>query len=151
MNRWQSLNATWRKVIKLRREGETCFLLSTFTADFYIGLNVIPFDVTWYNVATKIVGKKPIALLYVKLFLNGPTPASFSFIFGLFKQTIQFLQQINVKNVMSIHYTAQGFEPRTFGIESLPVTTRPGLSPFWLQKIPQDFRAVIGAFFWELN
>ena len=33
-------------------------------------------------------------------FLNGPTPASFSFIFGLFKQTLlQFLQQINVKNV----------------------------------------------------
>ena len=28
---------------------------------------------------------------------NGPTLASFSFIFGLFKQTIQFLQQINVK------------------------------------------------------
>ena len=27
----------------------------------------------------------------------GPTPTSFSFIFGLLKQTIQFLQQINVK------------------------------------------------------
>ena len=26
-------------------------------------------------------------------FLNGSTPASFSFIFGLFKQTFQFLQQ----------------------------------------------------------
>ena len=38
------------------------------------------------------------------LFLNWPTQASFSFIFGLFKQTIQFLQQINVKNVMSIQY-----------------------------------------------
>ena len=32
-----------------------------------------------------------------KLFKNGPTPTSFSFIFGLFKQTIQFLQQIKVK------------------------------------------------------
>ena len=47
-------------------------------------------------------------------FLNGPPPfngpisapliknvpilTSFSFIFGLFKQTIQFLQQINMKN-----------------------------------------------------
>ena len=32
------------------------------------------------------------------VFLNGPTLASFSFIFGLFKQTsLQFLQQINVK------------------------------------------------------
>ena len=25
---------------------------------------------------------------------NGPTPASFSFIFGLFKQTLQFLQYV---------------------------------------------------------
>ena len=31
-----------------------------------------------------------------------------------FKQTIQFLQQINVKNVMSIQYPAPGFEPTTF-------------------------------------
>ena len=37
-----------------------------------------------------------------KKFLNGPTPASFSFNFGLFKQTTQILQQINVKNVMLI-------------------------------------------------
>ena len=34
---------------------------------------------------------------HIVLFLNGPTPASVSFIFSLFKQTIQFLQQINVK------------------------------------------------------
>ena len=33
-------------------------------------------------------------------FKSGPTPASFPFIFGLFKRTLlQFLQQINVKNV----------------------------------------------------
>ena len=32
-----------------------------------------------------------------------------------FKQTIQFLQQMNVKNVMSIQYPAPGFEPTTFG------------------------------------
>ena len=35
----------------------------------------------------------------ISFFKNGPTLASFSFIFGLFKQTIIFLQQINVKNV----------------------------------------------------
>ena len=28
---------------------------------------------------------------------NGPIPASFSFVLGLFKQTMQFLQQIIVK------------------------------------------------------
>ena len=46
---------------------------------------------------------------------NGPTPASFSFIFGLFKQTsLQFLQQIYVEK-MSIQFTLLGFEPTTFG------------------------------------
>ena len=37
-------------------------------------------------------------------FLNGPTPASFEFIFGLFKQiSLQFLQQIYVKNVHPVY------------------------------------------------
>ena len=30
------------------------------------------------------------------------------------KQTLQFLQQIYVKNVMTIQYMALGFEPTTF-------------------------------------
>ena len=34
---------------------------------------------------------------------NGPTPASFSFIFGPFKQIIQFLQQIKVKKCPNVH------------------------------------------------
>ena len=55
---------------------------------------------------------KSIIFFFLK---NGPNPASISFIFGLFKQTIHFLQQINVKNVMSIQYPAQGFKPTTFG------------------------------------
>ena len=41
-------------------------------------------------------------------------PSLFLFTFCLFKQTIQFLQQMNVKNVMSIQYTVPGFEPTTF-------------------------------------
>ena len=42
-------------------------------------------------------------------------PWLFFIYFRLFKQTIQFLQQINVKNVkISIHYIAPGFEPATF-------------------------------------
>ena len=39
----------------------------------------------------------------IKSFLNGPTPASFSFIFVLFKQTIQFLQRIYLKNVHPVY------------------------------------------------
>ena len=34
---------------------------------------------------------------------NGPTSASFLFIFVLFKQTLQFLQQIYVKNVHPVY------------------------------------------------
>ena len=37
------------------------------------------------------------------VFLIGPTPASFLCIFGLFKQTTQFLQQMNVKNVHPVY------------------------------------------------
>ena len=46
--------------------------------------------------------------------MGQPRPL-FSFIFGLFKQTVQLLKQSNVKNVMSIQYTAPGLEPMTFG------------------------------------
>ena len=34
---------------------------------------------------------------------NRPTLASFSFIFGLFKQTIHFLQQFKVKKCPNVH------------------------------------------------
>ena len=45
-----------------------------------------------------------IRMYLLSFFLNGPTPTSFSFIFGLFKQTsLQFLQQINVKNVHQVY------------------------------------------------
>ena len=47
---------------------------------------------------------------YFFLLKNGPSPASFSFIFGLFQANINtILQQINVKYV----HMALGFEPMT--------------------------------------
>ena len=58
----------------------------------------------------------------------GPTPASFLFIFGLFKQTIQFLQQINVKKCPS-SIRRWDSNPRPLERESTPITTRPGLPP----------------------
>ena len=60
---------------------------------------------------------------------NGPTPASFSFIFGLFKQiSLHFLQQIYVKKCpSSIWY--QDSNPQPSECVSLPITTRPGLLP----------------------
>ena len=68
--------------------------------------------------------------VFKSVFFNWPTPASFSFIFGLFKQPIQFLQQINVKNVqVSIQYMAPGFEPKPYEHDLSPTTTRSGLPP----------------------
>ena len=42
-------------------------------------------------------------------------PGLFFVYFRLFKQTLQFLQQIYMKNVMTIQYMASGFKPTTFG------------------------------------
>ena len=63
-------------------------------------------------------------------FYKRPTSASFSFIFGLSKQTlIQFLQQINVKKCpSSIRHLVSN--PRPYKHESSPITTRPGLTHY---------------------
>ena len=67
----------------------------------------------------------PLCFFFLK---NGPTPASFSFIFGIFKQTsLQFLQQIYTKCPSSIRYWDSN--PWPSERESLPITTRPGLPP----------------------
>ena len=66
---------------------------------------------------------------------NGPTPASFSFIFGLFKQTIQFLQQIYVKKCPSSIWCRDS-NPRPLERESLPIATRPGLPPLHYYSYP---------------
>ena len=59
----------------------------------------------------------------------GQTPASFPFIFGLFKQTsIQFLQEINMKKCTSSIWRRDS-NPRPYKHESSPITTRPGLPP----------------------
>ena len=48
-------------------------------------------------------GQVFVLLTYCFLNKNGPTPATFLFIFGLFKQTLHFLQQINEKNVHPVY------------------------------------------------
>ena len=66
---------------------------------------------------------------------NGPTPASFLFIFGLFKQAIHYLQQIVKKCPSSIQCWDPN--PQPFEHELSPVTTRPGVpdQPFTLYRI----------------
>ena len=59
---------------------------------------------------------------------NGPSLASFSFIFGLFKQTIQILQQNNVKKCPS-SIRCRDSNSQSSDYESPNLTTRPGLPP----------------------
>ena len=56
---------------------------------------------------TKKVGKNG--------FLNGPIPASFSFIFWSFQTNITIFTT-NICEKISIQYTVPGFEPTTFGM-----------------------------------
>ena len=58
---------------------------------------------------------------------NGPSPASFSFIFRLFETNINtVLQQINVKKCPS-NKRCWNLNPQPSEHESPPITTRPGL------------------------
>ena len=61
----------------------------------------------------------------MQFFKKWANPGLFLFIFSLFKQTIQLLQQFNVKNAVSILYIARGFEPMASKNKSSPITTRP--------------------------
>ena len=66
----------------------------------------------------------------MKSLKNGPSPASFSFIFGLSQTNINtILQQINVKKCPS-SIRHRDSNPRPSGRESPPITTRPGLPVF---------------------
>ena len=68
---------------------------------------------------------------------NGPIQASFSFIFGIFKQTIQFFTT-NQCEKMSCPSSIRHWDsnPRPSERESPPITTRPGLPPYlWLVKL----------------
>ena len=65
--------------------------------------------------------------LETNFFNNGLYPASFSFIFGLFKQTsLQLLPQLYVKKC-PFSIWCWDSNPRPLEYESLPVTTRPRL------------------------
>jgi len=56
------------------------------------------------------------------VFFNWPTPTSFSFIFGLFKQTSSI--------------RCRDSNPRPLERESLPITTRPELAILFYIKLP---------------
>ena len=59
------------------------------------------------------------------VFKKWANPGLFLIYFNLFKHTLQFLQQINVKNV----HTCRDLNSRPLEYEPPPITTRPGLPP----------------------
>ena len=69
------------------------------------------------------------SLIFLK---NGPTWASFLFIFGFFKQAIKSLQQINAKKVCPYSKQHQDSNPHPLEHEPSPITTRPGHPPHFL-------------------
>ena len=54
-------------------------------------------------------------LNFWELFLKWANPGLFFVYFRSFQTNNTILQQMNVKNVMSIQYPAPGFKPTTFG------------------------------------
>ena len=63
-----------------------------------------------------------------KVVLKWDYPGLFSIYFRLFKHKLQFLQQINVKNVHLVN--GAGIQTHDlWSLESPPITTRPGLLP----------------------
>ena len=67
--------------------------------------------------------------------MGQPRPL-FSFIFGLFKQTIQFLQQINLKKC---HPLDQGSRPYNFHLSKLQsFCLLDASNNFWQKKIVQS-------------
>ena len=70
-----------------------------------------------WKISLKSVMISPLRTSFKKTF-----PTSFSFIFGLYKQTMHIFQQINVK--MTIHFHVMGFKPLQH--KSSPITAWPG-------------------------
>ena len=61
-------------------------------------------------------------------------PRPLSVYFRLFKQALQFLQQINVKKCQS-SIGCWDSNPQPLEHDSSPITTRPGLPPFLVTKL----------------
>ena len=132
----------WEKSCPCRKKREKCFplkkLFSTFRLQqYFLRLSIpgvvcpsairrkmksSPFS-TKTNLWKSNYSKKKITVIGVLIFFNGPTPASFSFIFVF--SNAQFLEQINVKKCIRW----QDSNSRHLKHESPLITFRPGLPP----------------------
>ena len=84
------------------------------------------------------VVRHPHHFLHHRIFFkNGPSPASFSFIFGHFQTNINTIFTTNQCEKMSCPSSIrrQDSNPQPLKRESLPITTRPGLPPILHHRI----------------
>ena len=103
-NCWLKLDGCFRARAKFALEIRhvQCDQICVISNDLGHLLNIIlaqnSFGYKWIMCTKLLIYSNSDNKDYLSIFLkNGRTPASFSFIFGLLKQTIHFLQQINVK------------------------------------------------------
>ena len=77
----------------------------------------------------------------IRAIFSSAIPGLFFIYFRLFKQALQFLQQINVKQCPSSirHWDSN---PQPLEIESPPITTRPGLPPVKKFVTVSDYKSV---------
>ena len=88
--------------------------------------------VSWCGRDAQVVTRRHLVTFYGILFLNGPTPASFSFLFLVFSNE-QFNFSANQCEKMSKCPSSkwrQDSNPRPFEHDLSPITTRPGLTFF---------------------
>ena len=92
---------------------------------------------------------RAVTILYLNVFTNGPSPASFSFIFDLFQTNINTIFTTNqcekISSPSSIR--SQDSNPRPLERESPPITTRPGLPP----KLTKNVTTILIVCTWSLR
>ena len=123
----------WRPEVDLRfafpriRVGLNLFICSAY----FSALGPFRIETNWFQIDFigewwKEINRKE-RIIFLK---NGPSSAFFVY-YCLFKQTLQFLQQIYVKNSYSHSSSIRHWDsnPRPSVIKSPPITTRPGLPP----------------------
>ena len=93
----------------------------------------VPSNVSYILKNIKICGYQIMSQLFQTLcffnffYKNGRTLASFSFILSIFTESIQFLQQINVKKCRPSSIRHRDLNPGFLKHESSPIITRPRL------------------------
>ena len=90
-----------------------------------------------------------VNMVFLSFYKNGPTPASFSFIFGLLgKTSLQFLQQINVKKCL-VH-PVYGAGIRTHNLRNMSLLPLPLDHSMYMFSFPLVVHVSFGHYSFEM-